>query len=226
MMRAKKKDETIYDISLLLGDEQIDVPIPGVPPFSREMILTLEGGGVVELSKLVVTCHSGTHIDAPSHFIANAKSIDQYPVQDFILPAHVVAIKDKEAVRPSELEALDIHPGDALLFKTDNSLSGRCKSGVLSETFVYVSLEAADFCIAKKVGLVGFDYLAPERPGETIEAAPIHRKLLGNNILILESIHLEHVPPGRYTLFCLPLKIKGGEASPVRAILASHVLKG
>lgn len=218
-MRSKVGYKTIYDISILLGVEQIDLPIPGVPPFSREMILTMEGGGPAELSKLVITCHSGTHIDAPSHFIPEGKSIDEYPVEEFILPAQVVNIEDKEVIRPSELEKIDIRQGDALLFKTDNSRSGRCKAGVLCGDYVYLSPEAADYCIAKKVRLVGFDYLAPERPGESIEAAPIHRKLLGNGILILESINLESVPLGRYTLFCLPLKIKGGEGSPVRAIL-------
>ena len=219
MTRSRQEHETFYDISILLGGEQIDAPIPGVPPFSRDMILTMDGGDPVELSKLVVTCHSGTHVDAPSHFIRNAKSIDEYSIEEFILPAHVVNIEDKEVIRLSELKNIDIREGDALLFKTDNSISGRCKSGVLSESYVYLSLEVADLCVKKKVSLMGIDYLLPEKPGETIEAAPIHRLLLQNNVLILESINLENVPPGRYTLFCLPLKIKGGEASPVRAIL-------
>ncbi|MGD0918916.1 MAG: cyclase family protein [Thermodesulfobacteriota bacterium] len=223
MMRStKRKYKTFYDISVSLGDEQIDLPLPGIPPFSREMIFTREHGGAIELSKLVMTPHAGTHIDAPSHFIPNGRSIDEYPVQEFILPAHVVNIADQEVIRPSELENVSIKRGDAILFKTDNSMSGRCKSGVPSDNYVYLSLEAADFCIKKKVGLAGFDYIRPERPGESIEVAPIHSKLLGNNILILEGINLGEVPPGRYTLFCLPLKIKGGEASPVRAILKPY----
>jgi len=207
--------EAIYDISVLLGAESIDYP--GSLPYSRELIETTKDSAICELSKLVMSAHSGTHMDAPAHFIPNGKHIDEYPVQRFILPAQVVNIEDKEAIRPSELENLDIKPGDALLFKTDNSMSGRCASGVFSESFVYLSPEAADFCVEKKVSLVGIDYGTVDRYGD--KDFPVHWKLLGNNILILESISLKEVPPGRYTLFCPPLKIKGAEGSPARAIL-------
>lgn len=209
------KYETIYDISVLLGGESIDYP--GDTPYSRDLISTIKDSGICDLSKLVMSAHSGTHIDAPSHFVSNAKSIDQYSVKEFILPAQVVNIEDKESIRPSEMENLDVEPGDALLFKTDNSLSGRCRTGVFSENFVYLSPEAADFCVEKKVSVVGIDYITIERYGD--EAFPAHCKILENNIFVLEGINLKGVLPGRYTLFCLPLKIKDGEASPVRAIL-------
>jgi arylformamidase len=207
--------ERIYDISVLLGAESIDYP--GDTPYSRELICTIRDNGSYDLSKLVMSAHSGTHIDVPSHFIANTKSIDQYPVQEFIFPALVVPIEDKESIRPHELKTLDIRPGDALLFKTDNSISGRCRNGLFSEDFVFMSPEAADFCVEKKVGLVGLDYITVEKDGD--KAFQVHGKILGNDLLILEGIDLGEVPTGRYTLFCLPLKIKGAEASPVRAIL-------
>ena len=91
------------------------------------------------------------------------------------------------------------------------------KNGTFSEQFVYLSPEAADICINKKVKLVGLDYITVERYGD--QEFPIHRRLLENNIPLLEGIYLKDVPAGRYTLICLPLKIRGGEASPVRAIL-------
>ncbi len=215
MSFTPQRYEAVYDISVLLGTESINYP--GDTPYSRDLMLTIEDSGISNVSKLVMSAHSGTHLDAPLHFIPNAKSIDQYSVQEFILPAQVVSIKDRESIRPSELENLDIKQGDALLFKTDNSISGRCRSGVFSENFVYLSPKAADFCLEKKVSLVGIDYNTIERHGD--EAFPTHHKILGSNILILEGINLKGVPPGRYTLFCFPLKIKGGEASPVRAIL-------
>lgn len=207
--------EAIYDISVWLGAESIDYP--GTIPFSREPIETAKDSAINENSKLVMSAHSGTHLDFPAHFIPGGKHIDDYPAQRFILPAQVVGIKDKEAVRPSELKDLDIKPGDALLFKTDNSIGGRCVSGVFCESFVYMLPEAADFCVDKKVSLIGIDYGSPDRYGD--EDFPVHRKLLGNGILILEGINLKEVPPGRYTLFCPPLKIKGAEGSPARAIL-------
>ncbi len=137
--------------------------------------------------------------------------------RSFRLPARVVNIEDKESILLAELENLDLETGNALLFKTNNSIGGRCRNALFSEGYVYLSPEAVDFCVEKKVSLVGIDYITIEAHGD--EAFPAHRKLLGNNILVLEGINLKEVPAGTYTLLCLPLKIKGGEASPVRAIL-------
>ena len=205
----------VYDISVLLGVESIDYP--GDTPYSRELVESIKGGGAYDLSKLVMSAHSGTHIDFPSHFIPNGKSAHKYGVQELILPALVLSIKSKESIQTSELEKADIKPGDAILFKTNNSVSGQCKREKFSERFVYMTSEAADFCVEKKVGLVGIDYITIEKYSD--DTFPAHRKILGNNILILEGINLKDVPAGKYTLFCFPLKIQNGEASPVRAIL-------
>jgi len=212
----KKRYKDIYDISVLLGSESI--VFPNDTPYSRDSVLTIESSGICNVSKLVLSTHYGTHIDAPYHFIQNGKSIDQYLVQEFILPAQVIEIKDTESIRRPELEPLDIKQGDALLFKTNNSASGRSIGGIFSEDFVYLSTEAADFCAKKRVSLLGIDYATIDKYGDM--NFPAHRTLLKKGILILEGIHLKDVPAGKYSLFCLPLKIKGGEASPVRAILA------
>jgi arylformamidase len=207
----------IYDISLLLGEEAVDYP--GDPPYLRETVSSLSAGAAYELSRLSLSAHSGTHLDAPSHFIPGGKSIDQYPVSDFVLPALVLETTDPEAVRPGEIAGAGIQAGDAVLFKTRNSRSGLARSGKFVERWVHVSEEAGDLLVAAKVALVGIDYVSIERfeaPG-----APLHLKLLRAGILILEAIHLEHVPPGRYTLICLPLKVPA-EAAPARAILIAN----
>jgi arylformamidase len=209
---------TFYDISVDLATEAI--PFPGDPPFSREMLLTLEESDICNVSKLTMSAHAGTHIDMPAHFIAGGKTLDACGVEDFVLPARVIEIHDPESVKAAALDNIDVDPGDAILFKTGNSLSGRNRSGVFSENFVYTSREAASVCIEKKAALVGLDYITIDRHGD--EAAPAHHKLLGNGIPVLEGINLAAVPPGRYTLICLPLKIKGGEASPVRAVLMAE----
>ena len=208
-------DKEIYDISVFLGSESADWP--GNPAYSREIVSKIADGECCDLSKLIMTTHVGTHVDTPAHFITGGKNLDEYPAEQWIRPAHVVSIKDKNAVRPEELKNLDIKPGDAILFKTDNSISGRNTSGVFSYDYVGISPEAADFCVEKKVGLVGTDYLSVDQ--STNKDFPTHHKILGNGILILEHINLKDVPPGRYTLFCLPLKIKGAEGAPARAIL-------
>ncbi len=209
------QDRTIYDISVSLGEESIDYP--GDTPFFKELIWTIKKSGVCDLTRLELSTHAGTHIDAPAHFFAGGRTLDSYTPGDFIFPARVVHIEDKTAIHPDALENLHIQPGAALLFKTDNSTSGRCRNGVFSEKFVYLTPEAADLCVEKKAGLVGVDYITIDRYGD--ENFPVHRALLGNDILVLEGINLHETPPGSYTLMCLPLKIKGAEASPVRAIL-------
>ena len=209
------KYKRIYDISVALGSESIDYP--GDTPYSRDLIWSIKDSGICELSKLVMSAHSGTHIDAPSHFIPHTKSIDQYDAQDFILPAQVVEIRDKQAISVSELENLLMENTKALLFKTENSRSGSCRSGGFSEEFVYLSSEAARFCVTKGLSLVGIDYISVEQYGN--ESFPTHRHLLENGLLILEGLDLGSVAPGEYTLLCFPLKIKNSEASPVRAVL-------
>jgi arylformamidase len=215
MISSPEQYTTIYDISVSLGTESVDYP--GDTKYIRDLILTIRESGICDVSKLTMSAHSGTHLDAPSHQIQNAKTIDQYPVQNFILPAHVVPIEDKESITSAELEKVNIQKGYAILFKTENSISGRCISGKFSEKYIYLSAEAADLCVEKHVRLVGIDYAAIDRFDDV--SRPAHNKLLGNDILILEGVNLKEVPPGEYTLFCLPLKIAGGDGSPVRAIL-------
>ena len=207
--------KAIYDISVMLGEESIDYP--GDTPYSRELLSTIEENGIFELSTLQLSAHSGTHIDAPAHFIMNGKTIEQYEVGKFILSAVVVDLGNRIAGVPEDLLNIEVQPGEALLFKTENSTSGRCRNGVFSDQFVYIAKKTAEICISKKVSLVGLDYITIDPYGN--EAFDAHRILLSKGILILEGIDLEHVPAGRYNLLCLPLKIKSAEASPVRAIL-------
>ena len=207
--------ERIYDITLTLGG---DVPVyPGDRPYSREVRSSIEDGSQSNVSVLAMSAHSGTHLDAPRHFIEGAKTLDEFPAERFVVPAHVVNVDDGKCVRAEHLDGVDIERGDAVLFRTRNSTSGSISSGVFSEDYVYVSPEAAEACMARGVSLVGLDYLTLD--DYHIDGSPTHLALLGNDVLILETINLHDVPTGRYTLACLPLKMKGCEASPVRAVL-------
>jgi arylformamidase len=211
------KHRNAYDITTLLGSQSIDYP--GDTPYVRTMLCSIGEGAEYDLARLEMSAHSGTHLDAPAHFVAGGKTIDQYAVNDFILPAHVIHIGDPEAVRPSEIPDVDIVPGEAILFRTQSSGSGRCTSGAFSHGFVYLSPEVADLCVEKRVHLVGLDSISVDRYGD--EHYPVHHRLSEAGILILEGIDLAQVPAGRYTLICLPLRIRGGEASPARAVLLS-----
>jgi arylformamidase len=215
MSASRLQYQAIYDISILLGVES--VVFPTIPAFSMRQGEVTVGDDVFRSSDLAMSAHRGTHLDAPAHLASHKRSIDQYPLESFILPALVANITDEEAIRVSELRNLDITPGDALLFRTKNSLTGLSVCSAPSESYVYMTAEAAALCAQRSVALVGFDYFVGEKAHDGSNA--IHRTLFEKDILILEGANLKDVPPGRYTMFCLPLKMKGCEASPVRAIL-------
>ena len=208
--------QNMYDISVTLGEESIDYP--GDTPYRREMLGRIKDGEAYDLSSLELSAHSGTHIDVPAHFVPGGKTIERYLVEDFVLSALVLDIDDRQSVRASSVEKAEIRQGEAILFRTENSVSGRCRNGVFSERYVHLTPEAAAVCVAKGVALVGIDYISIEKYGDLDFTA--HRTLLSAGVLVLEGIDLVQVPPGRFTLFCFPLKMRGAEASPTRAVLA------
>ncbi|HWQ19651.1 MAG TPA: cyclase family protein [Methanotrichaceae archaeon] len=205
----------VYDISVLLGESNTNYP--GDTPYSRSLDTSIKEGASYSLSTLVMSAHAGTHIDAPAHFIENGMTIDLYPPSRFILKAAVIPIKDSQSIKPGEIQGLEMEKGEAILFQTRNSKSGLSRSGRFCKDYVYLTEEASEICISSGASMVGIDYASIERYES--KGDPVHHRLLENDVLILEGLDLGHVPPGRYNLYCLPLLIKGGEASPVRAIL-------
>lgn len=187
----------LYDISVTLGEESIDYP--GDVPYFRKPLLEMTKGGFCNLSSLELSAHSGTHIDVPVHFVPGGKTVDQFKIDDFILPALVVDIDDPQVVSADAVQNAPVNPGEALLFRTKNSTSGVSKNGVFSEQYVHISPEAARECVAKRVALVGIDYITIE--GWERRNFEVHQVLLGAGVLILESVHLAHVPAGRYIYY-------------------------
>ena len=209
----------VYDISVSLGKEA--ATYPGDPSFMRNALGSLEEGDLFEVSIVAMSAHCGTHLDAPRHMLIDGKTIDQYSPEELIFPAWVLEIKDKEFIEKEDLKAINVQPGDALLLKTSNSISGLSRKGIFEKEYVYLTEDAARFCAEQGIGLVGIDYISIDRyEGEDY---PAHRILLGDNRLILEGISLDKVSPGKYTLICLPIKIKDGEAAPCRAVLIEEV---
>ena len=205
----------LYDISVQLGAGSIDYP--GDPPFHREQTWSIDEHSAYSLSTITMSVHSGTHLDSPAHFIPHGKSIDRYAVEEFVLSARVVNIENPSIIDLPELEECSLVHGEAILFRTENSRQGRCRSGVFSDYYVHLSARAAQYCVDAGVPLIGIDYISVDRADD--EDYPVHRVILGSGRLILEGIDLETVPTGRYVLVCVPLNIKDAEASPVRALL-------
>ncbi len=208
----------LYDLSVRLGVESIDYP--GDPPYRRDLIQSYAGGDGCALSQLSLTPHCGSHLDAPWHFVETGRRIDQLALTDTILPAQVVEVpSDRPAVTAAEVEGAGLAPGDAVLFRTANSARGLPTAARYTDDYVALTRDAAAACVAAGVRLVGIDYVSVDRAAAADH--PVHHTLLGHDVLILEGITLAGVPAGRYTLICLPLKLAGAEASPVRAVLAA-----
>ncbi|MHC1575581.1 MAG: cyclase family protein [Candidatus Methanogasteraceae archaeon] len=166
------------------------------------------------LSRLVMSSHSGTHIDAPLHFFEGGKSLDEVPVERFFLDADVIEIESPTSVTVSELNSYPVEPGQAVLFKTSNSDLPREQ---FRENFVYIESDAARWLVDKGVSLVGIDYISVERYDDI--DFPAHLTLLGAGALILEDIDLRSVEPGQYQLTCLPIKTVHADGAPCRAVL-------
>lgn len=189
---------------------------PGDPAVRIRRIKEIRKGDDCDVSMLTMGSHTGTHMDAPLHFIRGAKAIDEMPLDAVVGPARVIEIRDRESVKVSELRRNRIARGERVLLKTWNS--SRCwkKKGFVKD-FVYISLEAACELAKIKVRSVGIDYLSVG--GFYADGVKIHQTLLGAGIWIIEGMDLSKVRPGRVDLVCLPLRMFRGDGSPARAIL-------
>ncbi|MBE0425720.1 MAG: cyclase family protein [Nitrospirae bacterium] len=202
------------DISVTLKTGMVHWP--GDPPFLIEMTLDMERGDKANLSAISMGSHSGTHMDAPLHFIQTGKGLDEMPFDATIGAARVIEIFDHESIKPEELVAHSICSGERILFKTGNS--ERCwKTDSFIEDFIYISTGAAHFLAEKAVRTVGIDYLSVGGYGKN--GKEVHRVLLEAGIWIIEGLDLSEVKGGIYELICLPLKILNSDGAPARAVL-------
>jgi len=201
------------DISVPLSTGMVHYPGDSVVQIEHEQ--DIARGDVATVSRVCLSAHSGTHVDAPLHFCEKGRAIDQCPFDAITGRARVIQIRDDESIKPSELETSGIKPGDILLFKTRNSRLWSDES--FNRNYVYLSTAAALLLAQKKVRTIGIDYLSIGGfEGNEVEA---HRILLEASIWIIEGLNLSSAPPGVYEFVCLPLRIAGGEAAPARAII-------
>jgi arylformamidase len=166
-----------------------------------------------------MSAHAGTHVDAPFHFIQDAIKVDKIPVDTLVGPAWVCVVSDSvRAVTADVLEAAGI-PSDTrrLLLATSNSALWAGPGGHMSEAYVYLSEDAAGWLVRREVSLVGIDYLSVDP--FTSPDHPAHSLLLSAGIVIVEVLDLRGVPSGPCGLWCLPLRIAGGDGAPARVIL-------
>jgi arylformamidase len=195
----------IFDISVPIRPGMITYP--GDPEVHVERVVSIEHGDVANLTRLDFGVHTGTHVDAPVHFIDGGAGADALPLEVFLGPCEVVdATAADDEVGP-ELVPTDV---ERVLFKTRNSELWARES--FDEGFVRIGLAAAERLVDNGVRLVGVDYLS-------VGAPATHEALLGAGIAAIEGLDLRGVEPGQYSLACLPLRIVDSDGAPARAVL-------
>jgi arylformamidase len=188
---------------------------PGDPTLRVEPARRIENGDVCNLSVLMMGSHTGTHVDAPYHFLADGPRLGDVPLDRMVGEALVVDLRGRSAIDAAALADVPLRAGDILLCLTDNSR--RWAAPEFQRDFTYVTEDAADVLVARCVRALGMDYLSIERFGST--DFPVHRRLLGAGVFVIEGLDLGAVAPGRYTLVCLPLKFPDLDGAPARAVL-------
>ena len=209
----------IYDISVPLTPGETPT-YPGDPGLEVGSWNAISRGDAANVSVLNFGAHTGTHIDAPAHFIKGAPGLASLPLDALVGEARVVEIPaDARAVEEHHVRAEALGGALRVLFKTRNSDFWGERGGRFREDFTYIEPAAARALTAAGVRLVGFDYLSVEKFGS--DDFETHLALLGGGVVIVEGLDLRGVAPGLYELFCLPLKLAAGhgDGAPARAVL-------
>lgn len=203
------------DISMDIEDGMLHWPSdPGV---TITQFSSIKNGDSSNNSKIACGVHTGTHIDAPRHFIEDGAGIDKLKLDALIGHCRVIEVDSStKAISKEFLLSCNIKSGERLLFKTRNSLWINNKDNNFHEDYVYIDADGAKYLVEKGVILVGVDYLSVE--GYHI-GHDTHKTLLNSNVVIIEGLNLFYVAPGNYKLIALPVKIKNSDGAPARVLL-------
>jgi arylformamidase len=205
---------TWIDVSRPVRDGMI--VFDGDPEVSIERISDIARGDLANISRVELGTHTGTHVDAPLHFIGDGPGIDRLPLDVLVGPALVADARDALGdIDAAALAALDVPAGiERLLLRTRNE--GLWERDAFTRDYVGVAADAAEALVEMGVRLVGIDYLSI---APSSDPAPTHRTLLGAGVVVVEGLDLRAAAPGRYDMVILPLRIEGGDGSPARALL-------
>ncbi len=206
----------IHDISLPISPK---LPVwPGDPAVVLEQVSSMDAGAHDNVSRLACGVHTGTHVDAPHHFLNDHRTVENLALNVLVGPANVVQIaEDVKVVSAEVLEEAAIPDGtERLLLKTHNSQLWERGEMEFHADFVGISADGADWLVQHAIKLIGIDYLSVAPYKQSI---PTHRTLLRAGMIIVEGLDLSGVEPGAYSLYCLPLKLAGSDGAPARVIL-------
>lgn len=198
-----------------------DLPVwSGDPAVAIHRASSIAAGDPVNVTRLDMGAHTGTHVDAPLHFLDGRRSVDQLDLNVLIGPAWVAEFDVNREITAADFKAAGIPTGiERLLLKTRNSRLWSEKPAEFDEDFVGIAEDGARWLVEQGIRLVGIDYLGVERFDSVPLGAPVHKTLLAAEMILLEGLNLSAVDPGAYQLICLPVKIQGADGSPGRAVL-------
>lgn len=206
---------TTYDVTVPVRPGI--VVYPGDPAYHVSRVSSITDGAPANLSAISCTAHTGTHVDAPVHFLPGGGGVETLSLDAMIGPASVVDARGVEGhIDVEALRGLDLPDGaKRVLFRTRNSALWRAR--LFAADYIALTEDAANELVARGVRLVGIDYLSVA-PYD--DPAPTHVALLRAGVVILEGLDLSAVEPGAYALTCLPLLLEGLDGAPARVLLS------
>jgi arylformamidase len=208
----------IYDVTVSISET---LPVwPGDPRVQIEPLSRIVKGDPANVSHLHMTTHTGTHVDAPYHFVQQGLTVDKLPLDVLIGPAFVAEIDVPQGSKIGVWELARLHfPRDVarLLIKTKNSYLWEDKVIEFERNFCHLAPHTAEWLVKEGIRLVGVDYLSVEGYGPA--DFRVHHTLLEAGVVIVEGLDLSRVPEGPCQLVCLPLKIRGADGAPARVLV-------
>ena len=204
---------TYMDVTYPVNDKLLIYP--GDPIYEHHRHLSIANGDLCNVGRISMGCHTGTHMDAPYHFIKDGLTIDQLDLNRFNGTARVIEFDQSGDIDVQFLEKQQIVSGERLIFKTRNT--ARFAGQTLLDDYTAISADGARYLADLQVGCIGIDYLTIEPASSS--CGHVHQMILGAGIPVIETLNLKGVAPGIYKLCCLPLKLEGMDGSPVRALL-------
>jgi len=206
----------LYDITVPIEN---GMPVwPGDPPVRLEQVSSIAQGANANVSSLACGVHVGTHVDAPHHFLDGASTVEALPLDALLGRAYVADLRRADVVDAAALERARIPPRTSrLLLRTRNSEFWKRGERTFQTDFVAVDAGGAEWLVRRKIRLIAVDYLSVAPYGHS---RPTHQILLSAGVVVVEGVDLSRVPPGSYTLYCLPMKLAGSDGAPARAVLA------
>lgn len=188
---------------------------PGNPEFELQPVKRIADGASSNVSRLVMGTHTGTHVDAPRHFLEDGLAVDALPLDLLLGRTRVVEIPRRGGIGAAELAEAALREDIRVLIKTPNSALWNGEG--FHPDYTYLTEEGARYLVAQGVKVIGVDYLSVEQFKKA--GAPAHRALLSQGVVIIEGLNLSEAEPGMYEMYCLPLRVAGGDGAPARVLL-------